>query len=277
MMLRKKLKKYKECFPMWYKFAQSSTTLPVLSLAKILQEILKLIKMLDSEKQVEYKNRLDSIQQQTSSKDRIESLQNLSNDLNKELTIENRDVFEYVKPIINNRTVGSFDKYDDFIDADKIFKQYLDAQGNLSILLNSMSGSNISEIAKFFIENAIDPKFDIAKKVIKKFPNEILKFTEVVDLLLNFYLYSKLEELKSVIERRQPLSSEDKLAIEFIKSKAILHSMKIGISLFAITNKNIFGKLLSSIPSLALDGVEELQKQMKVDQSIQQLINKPRQ
>jgi hypothetical protein len=53
-----------------------------------------------------------------------------------------------------------------------------------------------------------------------------------------------------------------------------LHSGKIGINLFNITNKNIFGALLGSIASSTLEGVEGLQNQMNVNKSIHQLINK---
>ena len=101
-----------------------------------------------------------------------------------------------------------------------------------------------------------------------------MNYTEVVDLLLNFYLESKLAEVKSALERKQPLSGDDKLAIDFINSKIILHSGKIGINLFNITNKDIFGALLGSISSSALEGIEGLQNQMNVNQSISQLINK---
>ncbi len=262
---------------MWYKLAQYNPMLPVFGLTNLLQ----LIKQLQPEKQVEYKKRLDLLQQQNSSQGSIENLNDLLNDVNNELSNKNNeslnqnsDIFEYIKPIVKNRIVGTSDQYGDFIDADKIFKQYLDAQGNLNIFSNINSSSDVLEVAKFFINNATDPKFDIVKKIIKKFPAQYLKFTDIIDLFINFYLSSKLEELKSVIEKRQPLSPEDKLAIDFINSKIILHSGKIGINLFNITNKNIFGALLGSIASSTLEGVEGLQNQMNVNKSIHQLINK---
>lgn len=262
---------------MWYRTAQSKPMLPVL----MLPTLLKLIEQLQPEKQVEFKKRLDSLQQQGSSQDRTESLNNLYSDLNNELSKqkiespnENNEIFEYVKPIVKNRIVGTSNEYGDYVDADKIFKEYLDAQGNLSILSNINSSSDVFEIAKFFIENATDPKYDVVKKIIKKFPNQFFKYSDVVNLLLNFYLESKLRELKTAIERRQPLSEKDKLAIDFINSKIILHSMKSGTNLFNIANKDIFGSLLSSISSLALDGIEGLQNQMNVNRSIKQLINR---
>ena len=262
---------------MWYRTAQITPTLPVLSLANLLQ----LIEQLKPEKQVEYKKKLESLQQQNSSQDRTENLNSLLNDVNNELSNQNNesskqnaDIFEYIKPIVKSRIVGTSDKYGDFVDADKLFKEYLDAQGNLNVFSNINSSSDIFQIAKFFIENATDPRFDVVKKIIKKFPTQFSKYTDVVDLLINFYLEYKLRELKAVIEKRQPLSPEDKLAIDFINSKIILHSMKSGFNLFNIVNKDIFGALLGSIASSTLEGVEGLQNQMNVNKSIQQLINK---
>jgi hypothetical protein len=41
----------------------------------------------------------------------------------------------------------------------------------LIILSNS---NDIFEIAKFFIDNATDPKFDVVKRISTKFPNSVL-------------------------------------------------------------------------------------------------------
>jgi hypothetical protein len=41
-----------------------------------------------------------------------------------------------MQAIVNQRSVGRFDSFDDFVDADKIFKQYLDAKGNLQFFDN---------------------------------------------------------------------------------------------------------------------------------------------
>ncbi len=262
---------------MWYRTAQHNPMLPVLGLPTLLQ----LIKQLQPEKQVEYQKKLESINQQDSSQGKSENLNNFYNDLNNEiskqkieLSNKNNEIFEYVKPIVKNRIVGTSNEYGDFVDGDKIFKQYLDAQGNLGILSNINSGSDVFEIAKFFIENATDPKFDVVKQIIKKFPKQFFKYADVANLLLNFYLEYKLRELKTVIEQRQPLSEKDKLAIDFINSKIILHSMKSGTSLFNIMNKDTFGALLGSIASSTLEGIESLQNKMNVNQSIKQLINK---
>jgi hypothetical protein len=278
---------------MWYRLAQLGSFLPsfisdptVSNLASgknnfiaIEDKINKLISQVKPEEQSEFKNRLYELKQQNSpqnsfsSQGRMENWNNLLSDVNNQVFKQNINITNNIKSTVDKRNVGRYEN-GEFKDTDKLFKEYLNAQGNLNIFSNLKSSSDIYEIVSFFINNATDPKFDIVKKIIKKFPTKILNYTEVVDLLLNFYLESKLREVKTSLERKQPLSTEDKLAIDFINSKIILHSGKIGINLFNITNKDVFGALLGSISSSALEGIEELQNQMNVNQSIQQLINK---
>jgi hypothetical protein len=278
---------------MWYRLAQLGPLLsPLLSdptvsnlasgknnFIAIEDKINKLISQVKPEEQSEFKNRLYELKQQNSpqnsfsSQDRMENWNNLLSDVNNQVFKQNINITNNIKSTVDKRNVGRYEN-GEFKDTDKLFKEYLNAQGNLNIFSNLKSSSDIYEIVSFFINNATDPKFDIVKKIIKKFPTKILNYTEVVDLLLNFYLESKLREVKTSLERKQPLSTEDKLAIDFINSKIILHSGKIGINLFNITNKDVFGALLGSISSSALEGIEGLQNQMNVNQSIQQLINK---
>ncbi len=278
---------------MWYRTSQTGPLLPSLlsdptvkSLASgennfifMQDKIKKLIDTLEPEKQQKFKDRLESLKEESSSQNffssqnRMENWQTLLNDVNNQVIKQNENVINDIKSTVKDRIVGKFEN-GNFNDADKTFKEYLDAQGDLNYFSNFKSSSDVFEIAKFFIENATDPKFDIVKKIINKFPTKFLNYTEVVDLLLNFYLHSKLTEVKSKIESRKPLSENDKLAIAFINSKIILHSMKISTSLFNIVNKNIFGALLGSITSTALEGMEGLQNKMNVDKSIQELIKK---
>ncbi len=278
---------------MWYRKAQLGPLLPPLlsdptvsnlasgenNFIAIEDKINKLISQLKQEEQSEFKNRLYELRQQNSSQssfssqDRMENWNNLLNDVSNQVFKQKINITNNIKSTVDKRTVGRYED-GEFKDADKLFKEYLNAQGNLNIFSNIKSSSDVYEIASFFINNATDPKFDIVKKIIKRFPTKILNYTEVVDLLLNFYLESKLREVKAALERKQPLTADDKLAIDFINSKIILHSGKIGINLFNITNKDIFGALLGSISSSALEGIEGLQNQMNVNQSIQQLINK---
>ena len=278
---------------MWYKTAQLGPLLPSLSIDPFLltskkgytdtlaEKIKSIIQSFPEDKQLYYSNKLNQISQQSKNnlpsniipEDRVETWQNLANEINQDLNQQNSNSFVHMKFIVDQRDVGSFDSDNQFVDADKIFKQYLDAKGKIDIFQVLSNSNDLFEISKFFIDNATDPKFDIAKKIIKKFPTKFMKYVDVVDLLLNFYLLTKLQELKSIIQNRNPQSDNDKLAVMFIDSKLVLHNAKIGASLFNVTNKNIFGALLSSLSSLATESIQSLQDQMGVDQSIKKYMN----
>lgn len=278
---------------MWYKTAQLGPLLPSLLIDPFLltskkgytdtlaEKIKSIIQSFPEDKQLYYSNKLNQISQQSKNnlpsniipEDRIETWQNLANEINQDLNQQNSNSFVHMKFIVDQRDVGSFDSDNQFVDADKIFKQYLDAKGKIDIFQVLSNSNDLFEISKFFIDNATDPKFDIAKKIMKKFPTKFMKYVDVVDLLLNFYLLTKLQELKSIIQNRNPQSDNDKLAVMFIDSKLVLHNAKIGASLFNVTNKNIFGALLSSLSSLATESIQSLQDQMGVDQSIKKYMN----
>jgi hypothetical protein len=278
---------------MWYKKAQLGPLLPSLLIDPFLltskkgytdtlaEKIKSIIQSFPEDKQLYYSNKLNQISQQSKNnlpsniipKDSIETWQNLANEINQDLNQQNSNSFVHMKFIVDQRDVGSFDSDNQFVDADKIFKQYLDAKGKIDIFQVLSNSNDLFEISKFFIDNATDPKFDIAKKIMKKFPTKFMKYVDVVDLLLNFYLVTKLQELKSIIQNRNPQSDNDELAVMFIDSKLVLHNAKIGASLFNVTNKNIFGALLSSLSSLATESIQSLQDQMGVDQSIKKYIN----
>ena len=130
------------------------------------------------------------------------------------------------------------------------------------------------EIANFFLQNSTNPKLSIIKNIINKAPIEKwTKVGEITDLLLNFYLKTKLEQLKDLISKREPLTPKDKLAIDFINSKIIIHSMKIGTNINSLTNKNIFGQLLGSVASTTTDAIEGLQNLQKTDNQIKSLLS----
>jgi hypothetical protein len=277
---------------MWYRTAQLGLLLPSLLLDPFLfprkgytdalaEKIKSVIQSFPEDKQLYYSNKLNQINQKSKNnlpsniipEDRVETWQNLTNEINQDLNQQNSNSFVHMQFIVDQRDVGRFDSDNQFVDADKIFKQYLDAKGKIDLFQVLSNSSDLFEITKFFIDNATDPRFDIAKKIIKKFPTKFMKYVEVVDLLLNFYLITKLQELKSIIQNRNPQSDNDKLAIMFIDSKLVLHNAKIGASLFNITNKNILGALLSSITSLATESIQSLQDQMGVDKSIQKYMN----
>ena len=282
---------------MWYRTAQVG--LPLLSLLSLLSDptlkylgnfkeqfieldkkIQESIKSLDPEQQQNFQNKLIDLRNDLS--------QNLNNNLNAQNRIatwnklleeiqnqkNNQDVLviKDLRNIVDNRTSGSFVN-DAYIDADKIFKEYLDAKTNLNIFSNLKSSSDVMEIANFFLQNSTDPKLSIIKNILNKVQiDKWNKFAEISDLLLNFYLKTKLEQLRDLISRRDPLTSKDKLAIDFINSKIILHSMKIGININSLANKNIFGQLLGSIASTGTEGIEGLQNLLKTDAQIQSLL-----
>ena len=274
---------------MWYKKAQLGPLLPSLSIDPFLlstkkpidnntiEKIKDIIEKLPEDKKIYYYNKFNQLNQPNqitdNSQNRSESWNQFSNELNQEINQKNINSMIYMQAIVNQRSVGRSDSLGDFVDADKIFKQYLDARGNLQFFDNLSNSNDIFEIAKFFIDNATDPKFDVVKKIIKRFPNNVFKYVDVVDLLLNFYLASKLNELKAVLMNRNPQTDNDKLAIMFIDSKLVIHNAKIGSSLFNIVNKNIFGKLLSSLTSTATESIQSLQDMMGVDKSIKKYIN----
>ena len=282
---------------MWYRTAQVG--LPLLPLLSLLSDptlkylgnfkeqfieldkkIQESIKSLDPEQQQNFQNKLIDLRNDLS--------QNLNNNLNAQNRIatwnklleeiqnqkNNQDVLviKDLRNIVDNRISGSFVN-DAFIDADKIFKEYLDAKTNLNIFSNLKSSSDVMEIANFFLQNSTDPKLSIIKNILNKVPiGKWNKVGEFSDLLLNFYLKTKLEQLRDLISRRDPLTSKDKLAIDFINSKIILHSMKIGININSLANKNIFGQLLGSIASTGTEGIEGLQNLLKTDAQIQSLL-----
>ena len=279
---------------MWYRTAQVGS--PLLSLLsdptlkylgnfkeqfiELDKKIQESIKSLDPEQQQNFQNKLIDLRNDLS--------QNLNNNLNAQNRIatwnklleeiqnqkNNQDVLviKDLRNIVDNRTSGSFVN-DAYIDADKIFKEYLDAKTNLNIFSNLKSSSDVMEIANFFLQNSTDPKLSIIKNILNKVQiDKWNKFGEISDLLLNFYLKTKLEQLRDLISRRDPLTSKDKLAIDFINSKIILHSMKIGININSLANKNIFGQLLGSIASTGTEGIEGLQNLLKTDAQIQSLL-----
>ena len=233
-----------------------------------------LLEKLPEEKRAEYQKEFDSFTYKNLNnyQDRVEYIDSLINNINRDITKQNTNSLNYIKSIVNKRITGKYIN-NEFDDADKIFKEYLDAKTNLNIFSNLKSSSDVMEIANFFLQNSTDPKLSIIKNILNKVQiDKWNKFGEISDLLLNFYLKTKLEQLRDLISRRDPLTSKDKLAIDFINSKIILHSMKIGININSLANKNIFGQLLGSIASTGTEGIEGLQNLLKTDAQIQSLL-----
>ena len=279
---------------MWYRTAQVGS--PLLSLLsdptlkylgnfkeqfiELDKKIQESIKSLDPEQQQNFQNKLIDLRNDLSqnlnnnlnAQNRIATWNNLLEEIQNQKNNQDVLVIKDLRNIVDNRTSGSFVN-DAYIDADKIFKEYLDAKTNLNIFSNLKSSSDVMEIANFFLQNSTDPKLSIIKNILNKVPiDKWNKVGEISDLLLNFYLKTKLEQLRDLISRRDPLTSKDKLAIDFINSKIILHSMKIGININSLANKNIFGQLLGSIASTGTEGIEGLQNLLKTDAQIQSLL-----
>lgn len=280
---------------MWYRTAQlGSSLLSLLSdptlkyLGNLKEQFIDLdnkiqenIKSLDPEQQQNFQGKLLDLRSDLSqninnnfrAQDRIENWNILLSEVQNQKTNQDVLVIKDLRNIVDNRTSGSF-VGDTFIDADKIFKEYLDAKTNLNIFSNLKSSSDVMEIANFFLQNSTDPKLSIIKNILNKVQiDKWNKVGEISDLLLNFYLKTKLEQLRDLISRRDPLTSKDKLAIDFINSKIILHSMKIGININSLANKNIFGQLLGSIASTGTEGIEGLQNLQKTDDQIKSLLS----
>lgn len=286
---------------MWYRLAQLGSPLiglgspllgilsdpTLLHLGNLKDKFLELdnkiqenIKSLNPNQQQNFQTKLNNLRSDLSNlnnninaQDRVETWNNLLDEVQNQKNNQDILVIKDLRNLVENRTSGSFIG-NNFYDADKIFKDYLDAKTNINFFSNLKSSSDILQIADFFLKNSTNPKLKIVKDLLKKVPvQKWSKISEITDLLLNFYLETKLEELRDSVSKRQPLTANDKLAIDFINSKIIIHSMKIGTNLNSLTNKNIFGQLLGSISSTAIDSVESLQNLMKTDASIQTLIN----
>jgi hypothetical protein len=60
-------------------------------------------------------------------------------------------------------------------------------------------------------------------------------------------------KLKAGLMNRNPQTDNDKLSIMFIDSKLVIHNIKLVLVCYNIVNKNIFGKLLSSLTSVATE------------------------
>lgn len=280
---------------MWYKFAQigsplksilSDPSLKYLGNSKeqfviLDSKIQENIKSLDPEQQINFQNKLSNLRNDLSqnlsdrfdAQDRIETWNNLLSEVQNQKNNQDVLVIKDLRNLVEYRNTGSFVD-NTFVDSDKIFKEYLDAKTNSDIFSSLKSSSDLMEIANFFLHNSTNPKLNIIKNIIKKVPYEKWnKVGEITDLMLNFYLKTKLEQLRDSVSRREPLTSKDKLAIDFINSKIIIHSMKIGNNINSMTNKNIFGQLLGSISSAATDAIEGFQNLQKTDKQIQSLIS----
>ena len=216
--------------------------------------------------QSEYDLLFGSYNQTADYRTSFQPLQKLYSDINSQIKMQQIQAEDYIKSIVNKRIV-SIGGY----DADKLFKDYLEFQ-NIDNLISAVgTGEDLIQIAKFFLSNATNPKFNIVKNIINRMP--VSKWSlDIVTLLMCFYLNSKLEELIDLLKNRKPFTFKDDIAIQMLQSKLALNAIKIGISLNNILNKNPLGQLVGQIGSVGVQGVEGLQSLMGTDKSIQDLI-----
>jgi len=194
---------------------------------------------------------------------------NLFQMMNKE--IEKQAVIG-LKKIVSDRNAGYYDnQLQDFVSTDKVLQNYLGAQMNDDFISAVNLGEDITEIARFFIMNSSDPKLDKIKFILKRIKPAGWSI-DVISLITSFYINYKLSELVNLVQQRQPKTFEDETLIALLQSKIAVNSMKIGVSLNNILNRNQFGQLLGQIGSTAIQGVEGLQNLMNTNRDITDLI-----
>ena len=184
---------------MWYRFAQilsDEETIPGwqqemefksgLSRNKNLKnKIDALLQKLPEDKRAEYQKEYENILYRSFNnyQDRVEYINKFIDKIDNSITSQNINSLKYIKSIVYNRiSLNGLD------DADRIFKEYLDAQANTNFISDINNKSNMFEIAKFFLDNATDPKYAPFKNILKKFPTRWMEIAEIGDLFLNFYL-----------------------------------------------------------------------------------------
>ena len=224
---------------MWYRTAQVGS--PLLSLLsdptlkylgnfkeqfiELDKKIQESIKSLDPEQQQNFQNKLIDLRNDLSqnlnnnlnAQNRIATWNNLLEEIQNQKNNQDVLVIKDLRNIVDNRTSGSFVN-DAYIDADKIFKEYLDAKTNLNIFSNLKSSSDVMEIANFFLQNSTDPKLSIIKNILNKVPiYKWNKVGEISDLLLNFYLKTKLEQgIKTEMEHTTDKDVAREIAMDHI-------------------------------------------------------------
>jgi hypothetical protein len=197
--------------------------------------------------------------------------QNITNEIKKQEVIS----LQTVKDLGSKINYMFYEKgQDSFDELGKIFQNYLKYEMSDEFISKINLGDDLKEIARFFVNQASDPKFDKVKQIFKRIPaNKWADITDLVVIALCFYLNAQLNKMISILEKRSPQSFSDTTAISLINSKMALNSMKIGVSLNNLINNNVFGKLLGQLASTAIYGVEKLQDYTNTNKSIGDLIN----
>ena len=291
---------------MWYRFAQLGSTLaqissPVLTIGSPLLGILsdptllylgnlkkkffeldykiqENIKSLSPNQQQKFQNKLNNLRSDLSNlnnnisaQDRVETWNNLLDEVQNQKNNQDTLVIKDLRNLVDQRTSGSFEGKN-FYDADKILKVYLDAKMADDFFSTAELGEDILEISRFFIMNATGPKFDIVKNILRNI--RVASWgSDVVSIIIAFYLNTKLSELINVLRNKKPFTFKEETAIALIESKIAINGMKIGISLNNIVNKNPLGQITGHIGSAGIYGLEQLQGMMGTDKSIKKLVS----
>lgn len=166
--------------------------------------------------------------------------------------------------------IGNQDFYSSL---NQIFQDYLKVEMSDEFISRVSLGDDLKEIVRFFVDNATDPKFNKVKQIFKNLPqNKWMKITDLITILVCFYLNSQLNKMIEMLEKYDQ-SFSGTTAISLIQSKMATNSMKIGIALNNLVNNNLLGQLLGQIASTALYGIEKFQDATGTNQSIGELIN----
>ena len=197
----------------------------------------------------------------------IVPLQKLYGSVENQIQKQKINATDDIKSLVSNRITLKGD-----IDQDKILKAYLDAKMADDFFSTAELGEDILEISRFFIMNATGPKFDIVKNILRNI--RVASWgSDVISIIIAFYLNTKLSELINVLRNKKPFTFKEETAIALIESKIAINGMKIGISLNNIVNKNPLGQITGHIGSAGIYGLEQLQGMMGTDKSIKKLVS----
>jgi hypothetical protein len=272
---------------MWYRFCQNSDEDPKPGWQEEMEFKSGLAKIKDIQKKLEEsfkkldpltKQQFESRYQQlsnnnTTQKDAEQSeskffapLLKLYSEVLNQIKIQEVQSLNYVKSIVNDR-YSNIKGY----DQDKILKEYLAFENIDNIVSGIGLGDDLTEIAKYFLSNASNPKFVQIKNIMNKIPAAKWGI-DLTSLIINFYLNDKLTQLINQLRNKKPFTFKDQTAISLIESKIATNSVKIGINLNNILNKNPLGQLAGQIAGVGVQGLENLNSMMGTNKSIKELI-----
>ena len=196
--------------------------------------------------------------------------ENVNDQVNKQQVVSLEKIKTLGAKLNHMSLIGNQDFYSNL---NQIFQDYLKVEMSDEFMSRVSLGDDLKEIVRFFVNNATDPKFNKVKQIFKNLPqNKWMKITDLITILVCFYLNSQLNKMIEMLEKYDQ-SFSGTTAISLIQSKMATNSMKIGIALNNLVNNNLLGQLLGQIASTALYGIEKFQDATGTNQSIGELIN----